>query len=223
MQKGFEALPQYIKSTYYYYEGLLSLFQFNYLNAEKSLTLSLETWNNTQENFIKNVYSYLIPLNILLGIYPPKALIEKYKLTEFSSLSIACQGGSLGLYEWEMAKLEEKFLKVGIYLFMEKLRNLVLRNMVMKLVEENEGSHILKLQLLTERYNHSLEEVKWKEFQASEDDKVDIIGIEWILSGLIYKGYIKGYISNEKQILVLSKKEPFPALRSVIENNGQNI
>ena len=40
--------------------------------------------------------------------------------------------------------------------------------------------------------------------------------VECILANLIFKGLIKGYISHQKQTLVLSKKDPFPtaAIRS---------
>eukprot|EP00343_Euplotes_focardii_P002023 CAMPEP_0205805266 /NCGR_PEP_ID=MMETSP0205-20121125/8441_1 /ASSEMBLY_ACC=CAM_ASM_000278 /TAXON_ID=36767 /ORGANISM="Euplotes focardii, Strain TN1" /LENGTH=63 /DNA_ID=CAMNT_0053076215 /DNA_START=384 /DNA_END=572 /DNA_ORIENTATION=- len=59
-------------------------------------------------------------------------------------------------------------------------------------------------------YNNSLEEVKSEHYQGAEEDKIDIMGMECILSGLIYKGYIKGYISHEKGLMVVAKKDPFP-------------
>jgi len=39
---------------------------------------------------------------------------------------------------------------------------------------------------------------------------IDLDEIECILANLIFRGYVKGYISHAKRILVLSKKDPFP-------------
>ena len=37
--------------------------------------------------------------------------------------------------------------------------------------------------------------------------------VECITANLIAKGMVKGYISHEKQMIVLSKKEPFPQVQ----------
>jgi len=44
---------------------------------------------------------------------------------------------------------------------------------------------------------------------ADEDE------VECMLANMIYKGYIRGYISHEKRVLVLSQKDPFPSLESL--------
>jgi len=36
---------------------------------------------------------------------------------------------------------------------------------------------------------------------------------ECLLANMVYKGYMKGYISHEKQMVVLSAKSAFPALK----------
>ncbi|KAI3648092.1 hypothetical protein MP228_005946 [Amoeboaphelidium protococcarum] len=46
--------------------------------------------------------------------------------------------------------------------------------------------------------------------------KLSGIEIECVVANLIYKNMVKGYISHEKQILVLSNKEPYPKVK--IEN-----
>ncbi len=49
---------------------------------------------------------------------------------------------------------------------------------------------------------------------ADADDfgthEVDTDEVECIVANLIYSGRIKGYISHQKSILVLSKVDPFP-------------
>ena len=40
--------------------------------------------------------------------------------------------------------------------------------------------------------------------------------VECVLANLIYKGYIKGYLSHQHAKLVVSKGNPFPPLRDVL-------
>ena len=40
--------------------------------------------------------------------------------------------------------------------------------------------------------------------------RMDLDEIECILANLIYRGYIRGYISHTKRVLVLSKTNAFP-------------
>lgn len=41
---------------------------------------------------------------------------------------------------------------------------------------------------------------------------VDLEEAEWMLANMIFKGYMKGYLSHEKMFLVLSKDNPFPSV-----------
>lgn len=43
----------------------------------------------------------------------------------------------------------------------------------------------------------------------------DMDEIECILTNLIFKGYVKGYMSHQKKILVVSKTQPFPPIVDV--------
>lgn len=43
---------------------------------------------------------------------------------------------------------------------------------------------------------------------------VDDDEVECMLAKMIYDSYIRGYISHEKRVLVLSQKDPFPGLES---------
>lgn len=44
---------------------------------------------------------------------------------------------------------------------------------------------------------------------------IDLDEVECILANLIYKQYIRGYLSHTKRVLVLSKKDPFPASKVI--------
>jgi hypothetical protein len=43
---------------------------------------------------------------------------------------------------------------------------------------------------------------------------------ECLVANSIYKGYIKGYISHDTQLVVLAKTDPFPALGARALRNG---
>ena len=56
--------------------------------------------------------------------------------------------------------------------------------------------------------------------KPNQSDKIGVTmdsdEIECVLANLIYKGYIKGYLSHQHAKLVLSKNNAFPALREVL-------
>eukprot|EP00344_Euplotes_crassus_P007624 CAMPEP_0197012906 /NCGR_PEP_ID=MMETSP1380-20130617/64304_1 /TAXON_ID=5936 /ORGANISM="Euplotes crassus, Strain CT5" /LENGTH=264 /DNA_ID=CAMNT_0042436763 /DNA_START=332 /DNA_END=1126 /DNA_ORIENTATION=+ len=178
MQDGFEHLPDYVKSSYYYYEGLLYLFRYKYLESEKSMNLSVKNCTKEKDKFFRNIQLYFIPLNMMLGIFQEEEMLEKFNFPYYIQISKACQEGSLGMFEAEMAKYENKFLKIGIFLFMEKLKNIVLRNLFKKAYEANQSNHINQIETLVDQYNKSLEDVKSEDYTVDEYDKVDKIGME---------------------------------------------
>jgi hypothetical protein len=177
MQDGFDLLPEHIKVSYYYYEGLLSLFQYRYKKADKSLNFAL-TSGNCKGDFKSRVMRYLVPLNILFGNYPDDKLLEEHNLSEYKGITQACKTGSLALFEQEIEKNEERFLKFGVYLVLEKLKNIVYRNFFLDFYEENKQSHLIKLDVITESYKKSLEENKSSHKLDIDEENIDIIGME---------------------------------------------
>lgn len=50
---------------------------------------------------------------------------------------------------------------------------------------------------------------------VSDSSSDAMFQVECVLANMIDKGYMKGYLSHEHQIAVLSNKEAFPALHNV--------
>lgn len=48
---------------------------------------------------------------------------------------------------------------------------------------------------------------------GAEDEEFQPLDTECVLANLIDRGLIKGYLSHEKQMVVLSAKDPFPAVK----------
>lgn len=44
---------------------------------------------------------------------------------------------------------------------------------------------------------------------------MDMDGVECVVANLIYRKFVKGYLSHQHRVAVLSKQDPFPPLASV--------
>lgn len=84
----------------------------------------------------------------------------------------------------------------GTYLLLEKCKTVCYRNL------------FKRIHIILDKHQISLAYVakalKWLGMP------IDLDEVECILANLIYRGYIRGYLSHSKRVLVLSKKEPFP-------------
>jgi hypothetical protein len=84
----------------------------------------------------------------------------------------------------------------GTYLLLEKCKTVAYRNLFKRV------HHILDKYQIS--LNHVANTFKWLGMP------IDLDEVECILSNLIYRGYVRGYLSHAKRILVLSKRDPFP-------------
>jgi hypothetical protein len=66
------------------------------------------------------------------------------------------------------------------------------------------------------RQNHQLHLEDFRQaLQLVTGQPTDMDEVECILTNLIFKGYVKGYMSHQKKILVVSKAQPFPPIIDV--------
>ena len=54
--------------------------------------------------------------------------------------------------------------------------------------------------------------VKFQKALAWQGAEMDLDGVECVVANLIYRKLVKGYLSHQHRIAVLSKQEPFPPL-----------
>jgi hypothetical protein len=84
----------------------------------------------------------------------------------------------------------------GTYLLLEKCKTVCYRNL------------FKRIHLVLDKHQIPLEHVanafKWLGMS------IDLDEVECIIANLIFKGYIRGYLSHSKRVLVLSKRDPFP-------------
>ncbi|VDP71186.1 unnamed protein product [Echinostoma caproni] len=192
--------------TYCYYVGRKAMFDGDFVSgycpffpADKSLTFSFEHCLGSALHNKRLILIYLIPVKMLLGVFPTPDLLLKYNLSEFLGILEAVKAGDLRKMDTELNQHESFFLSCGVYLILEKLKLITYRNLF-KRVCEIMKTHLLPIEVFTASLR----------LMGVED--IDHDETECILANLIYEGKIKGYLAHQQQKLVVSKLQAFPPL-----------
>ncbi|EFC41358.1 predicted protein [Naegleria gruberi] len=186
--------------TFKFFSGRVAIFQGKFIKAKEDLEFALD---NCHEDYVKNkkmIIQYLACVNLMLGKYPTSWLCDKHGLIEFKGLSKACRTGDLKSYRKSLRDNMEFFIKHGTYLMLENAQIVVYRNLLRRVHQYHEQSSRINI-------SSFLGALKFV-----EEDPVTIDHAECMIGNLISQGYVRGYMSHEKQILVLSKNNPFPKL-----------
>ncbi|KAM0969795.1 hypothetical protein FF1_017999 [Malus domestica] len=200
----FEEFPKRDKVTYMYYTGRLEVFNENFPAADQKLSYALEHCNPQREANIRMILKYLIPVKLSLGILPSDWLLEKYNLVEYRNVVQALKRGDLRLLRRALEEHEDRFLRSGVYLVLEKLELQVYQRLIKKIYfiqkqKDPVKAHQLKLEVIVKA-------LKWLEIAMDVDE------VECIVAILIYKNLVKGYFAHKSKVVVLSKQDPFPKL-----------
>jgi hypothetical protein len=208
--KNFEAkelnLEQFSLSTivtYMFYKGRLSMFEGNFRDAEKHLSYAFQKCTRKHQKNKRIILLFLIPIKILIGQLPNKIFLERNNLPQFIPLVDAIRTGNLKLFNHTMNQYQSFFIQKGIFLILERTKNITYRNLFKKtylILNKNAKITLNIFQII----------FKWLEIEIDRDE------IECILANLIFYGYIKGYISHQMGCLVLSTKNPFPSLKTML-------
>lgn len=129
---------------------------------------------------------------------PTELIAKQYGLHELWNIGKAIICGDLKSFDHTMITRQKTFIKLGVYLVLEQCKVIAYRNLV-KRIACISGTLNPKVNLL----------IMEKIFQWLGED-VDLDEIECILSNLIFKGQVKGYLSHQKRFLIVSKADPFP-------------
>ncbi|KAK3005065.1 hypothetical protein RJ639_017402 [Escallonia herrerae] len=200
----FEEFPIRDKVTYMYYTGRLEVFNENFPAADHKLSYALTHCNPRSEANIRMILKYLIPVKLSIGILPQESLLGKYKLLEYSNVVLALKRGDLRLLRHALEEHEDRFLRSGVYLVLEKLELQVYQRLVKKIYiiqkqKDPNKAHQVKLEVIVKA-------LKWLEMDMDVDE------VECIMSILIFKNLVKGYFAHKSKVVVLSKQDPFPKL-----------
>lgn len=132
-------------------------------------------------------------------------MLEKYQLHEYVPIVDGIRKGDLRKFNDALLEFQHRFITQGTYLLLEKCKTVCYRNLFKRIHVVLE-KHQIPL-------NHVARVFKWLGMP------IDLDEVECILANLIYRGYVRGYLSHTKRVLVLSKRDPFP-VSSVIAGGG---
>jgi hypothetical protein len=134
------------------------------------------------------------------GVIPSPKLLLKYRhLSIYNDLISAIKLGCLQKYDQISLKYQGVLIKWGTWLVFEQVRLLVVRQLFKKVWLFLDKPSRIPIKTLERGVSISMGK-----------DHIYIEDVCCLVVNLIAKGYMKGYISHEKQILVLSNKDPFP-------------
>lgn len=193
MEKGTK--PQRV--TYQYYIGRFLMFEDNHDTAEKHLDYALQHCHKDYVRNKRRILEYLVPIKLRRGNLPTTQLLGKYGLNEFKKIVEGIRKGDLRSYQDGLDQFQDIFISRGTYLLLEKCKTLCYSNLFRR-VHKIIGNHIVPLK-------DAVKAFKWLGMP------VDLDEIECILANLIYDGHVRGYLSHEKRVIVLSKLNPFPS------------
>ncbi|RZC81619.1 hypothetical protein C5167_044202 [Papaver somniferum] len=200
----FEEFPVRDKVTYMYYTGRLEVYNENFLAADQKLTYALSRCNPRSQTNIRMILKYLIPVKFSIGILPKRSLLEKYNLVEYFNVVQALKKGDLRLLRCALEDHEDRFLRSGVYLVLEKLELQVYQRLMKKI-------YIIQKERDPSRAHQVKLDVVVKALKCLEIE-MDVDEVECIMAILIYKNLMKGYFAHKSKIVVLSKQDPFPRL-----------
>lgn len=132
-----------------------------------------------------------------LGVMPTEAIVRLYGLKELYELGRSIRQGDLRTFEYIVQKHQKSFIRLGVYLVLEQAKNIAYRSLFKRIHIITSNTRINLV--IVERV------MRW----LGEED-IDLDEIECILSNLIFKNQVKGYLSHQKRYLIVSKGDPFP-------------
>ncbi|KAL9614222.1 MAG: hypothetical protein Q9167_001310 [Letrouitia subvulpina] len=224
-----EAFPKSHTVTFKYYVGLIHFLDEDYplhtdcvIDMQIAIKSSflpslfgLPTNGLADENLSpsdRQILTYLLPTHLHTSrTLPTTTLLFPYpNLTSlFRPLMASIRAASLSSFTQALDTSETAFVQRRIYLALERARELVLRNLFRKVFLLGERTERTRVRVQEFSAGARVSEGAVDNWEQSV--AVDYDEIECLVAGLIYKNLMKGYISHDHRIVVLSKKgDAFP-------------
>ena len=182
--------------TYKYYVGRLKMFEDQYEEARECLKFALQYCPRRCTRNRQLILASLVPIEMALGVMPSQKVATEYGLNVLVDIGEAVERGDLRSFNNLVQRQRPTFIRLGVYLVIEQLKIVVYRNLF-KRIQRIADSTRLSL--------HMFQEVTtWL------GESMDLDEIECILSNLIFKNIVKGYLSHQKRVMVIGKSDPFP-------------
>ncbi|TFY69177.1 hypothetical protein EVG20_g3258 [Dentipellis fragilis] len=195
------AYPKSHQVTYRYYIGMLSFLNEDYAKSEQELTLAFYTCHIGAKNNQERILTYLIPLRLLRGHLPSRELLDRFpNLDELYTPFInTIRKGDIKGFDATLDKWERRLVDLNLWLTLEKAREICIRCLFRRVWIVSEKSNRMPISLF-----HCALRIAGMDVPPEE--------AECLVANMIYKGYMRGYISHERQMVVLANTNTFPRL-----------
>ncbi|KAK9474139.1 uncharacterized protein V1510DRAFT_361657 [Dipodascopsis tothii] len=196
-----DAYPKADQTTFRFYVGVLAFMDEDYDRADDNLSRALDTCHRAARRNQELVLTYLLPLRLLRArAYPSKAVWATFPQLAYlyRALFISARRGDIRTFEAALAEREHALVRRRLYITVTKIRNTIARPRLFEQVYLALGR---ATRIPVSAFRRGLEFVG----VDVADDQVEC----W-LAVAIYQGNMKGYISRERNMVVLSSTDAFP-------------
>lgn len=181
---------------YKFYVGRLKMFEDQYEEARECFRFALKHCPQRYARNRRLILSSLVPIEMVLGVMPTQKVADLYNLHTLVDLGDAVKKGDLHSFNSIVDTNRASFIRQGIYLVVEQLKAVVYRNLFKRIHKITESTR--------------LNVVTFQSVAKMLGEEMELDEIECILSNLIFKNIVKGYLSHQKRIMVIGKSDPFP-------------
>ncbi|KAF8484665.1 hypothetical protein DFH94DRAFT_242785 [Russula ochroleuca] len=193
--------PRAHQVTYRYYLGMLSFLNEDYTKSEQELTFAFYNCHLEARNNQERILTYLIPLRILRGHLPSADLLSRFPVLDelYAPFISAIRKGDIQSFDAALDTFERRLVDLNVWLTLEKAREICIRGLFRRVWVVSEKGNRIPVAMF-----HSSLRVSGMDVSSEE--------AECLVANMIYKGYMRGYISHEKQMVVLANTNAFPQL-----------
>ena len=205
--------------TFYYYKGMQFLVDGSYSNAANGLAYSFEKCNKTEKKNSKLILRQFCIAKLLCGNKLPQEILTKYHLGFYKDLYKTMREGSLKKFNNLIDHIKYHWIKIGLYVTIDDLRELLYRRIIKKIFKIL-GIHFIKLKYIMNAFNLSAG-------SNEDEEEYNLENTECIVGNLISDQWIIGTIDFEKETgdmyVKLNKNNPFPKIEQVRKTNREFI
>lgn len=124
-------MPKSWRVNVAYYKGRYHMYNNDFKQARDELNSALQLCHNQAIRNMQRILKYLIPVEMIKGNYPSADLLKKFDLaSEYGDIVQACLKGDLASLEQALLKNQDSFIQSGVFITVERLRMVTLRNFV---------------------------------------------------------------------------------------------
>ncbi|KAA8910791.1 hypothetical protein FN846DRAFT_904746 [Sphaerosporella brunnea] len=203
-----DTFPKSHQVTFHYYVGVIHFLEEDYVNAEMHLNAALQLCQSGSYKNQELILTYLIPAHLMTTHQlPTNTLFTNYPRLKhlFQSICSTIKTGNLQAFDQALEENEDEYVRRRIYLTLERGRDIALRNLFRRVFVINGKKTRIPVDDFRRAMGFAIAGKNGGTRKEVEPEE-----IECLLAGMIYKGLMRGYISREKSMVVLSNKEAFP-------------